>query len=77
MTKWIHIMDAQPENNRKIVQLDNKFEGEYRTIGFREYKMYCTNEEYLKWCEDNCLHIPSFYWMYYEDFPFPEQKNDP
>ena len=71
--KWYHIMDSQPINDREIVQVDRPYEGHY-TMGMRKYYMGCTMQEFLKWRTENDLPNPDFWWMYAEDFPWPDKS---
>lgn len=81
--KWIHIRDQQPENGRIIIHLDrpatDMYKGTFKDhyyIGMREHVEYCSWEEVWKWSRDNDLPTPDFWWMYAEDFPFPDRKGD-
>lgn len=76
--QWNHILDKQPENESIIIQIDAPYEsykGDFKnhyTMGMRQYKAYCTWEEYMKWCDINDIH-PNFWWLYAKDFSFPNQ----
>jgi len=71
--KWNHILDTQPGNERSIIQVDAPYQGHY-SMGMRQYTSYCTFQEYLDWIKDNDLPQPDFWWVYAEDFPFPDRK---
>ena len=73
--KWNHIMDCQPEDNRDIIQVDPPYFG-HRSMGMRKYEVSCTFEAYLHWCDKNDLPNPDFWWVYAEDFPFPDDKGE-
>ncbi len=70
--KWNHIMDCQPEHGREIIQVDPPYEDGNYCIGMREYGQLCSFEDVLKFCSDNDLPDPNFWWIYIEDFPFPK-----
>ncbi len=71
--KWNHIMDSQPENERNIVEVHSFGENDF-LIGIRRYNSYCSFETLLKYCLDNDIQNPNFWWMYAEDFPFPKHN---
>lgn len=76
---WHHIMDKQPIENKRIVQIDrpvkygeDDFKKHY-TMGLRLYKNYSISfDEYLKWCRENNALFPDYWWCYAEDFPWPD-----
>jgi hypothetical protein len=70
--KWHHIMDIQPEDGERIIQLDHPYYG-HCTIGFRDYVRACSFEELLEYYQDNDLPKPNFWWMYEKDFDFPKE----
>jgi hypothetical protein len=76
--KWNHIMTCQPEDGRQIVQCDPPFDDFitkfHYPIGMRQYVQRCTFESVLKFCSDNEIPNPDFWWVYAEDFPFPDKK---
>ncbi len=73
--KWNHIREKQPENGKSIVQIDGPYNGSY-SIGMRIYVQDCSFAEVIDFCIDNGIGIPNFWWMYVEDFPFPDKKRD-
>lgn len=74
--KWIHIMDQQPQHGRRIIQADPPYQNNYH-LGIREYVMYCSFEAWMKNCEIFDIPKPNFFWMYEEDFPFPDKQEKP
>jgi len=75
MIMWNHIMDKQPEHGRTIIHIDRPHEGHY-SMGMREYVQYCTWEEVLENYRKLSLfsYKPDFWWVYKEDFPFPDSE---
>lgn len=69
--KWNHIMDKQPEEGRQIIQIDRPYEGHY-PIEMRKYVQCASWEDHMQYCESIQL-FPDFWWLYVEDFPFPDQ----
>lgn len=72
--EWNHILEKQPEHGRKIIHIDPPFEGHY-PMGMRTYTQYGSWEDYLKWAQQSDM-MPNFWWIYAEDFPFPEQRKE-
>lgn len=70
--RWNHIMQNQPDDGRSIVQIDRPCGGHY-SMGMRDYVQGCTWKQYLDWMKQNSLPNPDFWWMYSEDFPFPDK----
>ena len=70
---WHHIQDKRPEHGREIIQLDAPYQGHW-PMGMRKYEQQCAWEGYCKWREFNDLPLEDWYWVYAEDFPFPERK---
>ena len=68
---WKYIIKEQPEHNRKIVEIHESYEGHY-CIGMRDYYQQCPFKDVLDYYELNELPYPNFFWIYAEDFPFPE-----
>lgn len=68
---WNHIMDKQPEHGRKIIQVDQPYEGHY-PMGMREYYQPMSFEELMKSYKQMEMNDPDFWWVYVEDFPFPD-----
>ncbi len=73
--KWNHIMDSQPDHGRSIVQINAPYEGHY-SMGMRNYHQICTWQEFLNFCLNDGIGNPDFWWMYPEDFPFPDKYNE-
>lgn len=71
--KWNHIMDSQPDHERSIIHCDPPYQGHY-SIGMRDYYQSCSFEEILKYNEKHGWPNPDFWWVYSEDFPFPDIK---
>lgn len=69
---WKHILDCQPENGRSIIQVDPPFMGHY-DMKMRDYNQLCTFEELLEMYKDCNMQVPDFWWIYEEDFPFPDK----
>jgi len=80
--KWNHIIEAQPENGRSIIQVDKPYKssehvdsiGKHYTMGQRNYIQYGKWEELLIAFEQSGLDLPDFWWVYAEDFPFPDKE---
>jgi hypothetical protein len=72
MIKWRHIMDEQPEHGRSIVQIDPLYEGHY-AMGQWTYYQTCTFKELLDYNKEYCWPNPDYWWVYSEDFPFPDK----
>ncbi len=70
--KWNHIMNSQPEHGRKIIHLDRPYLGEFTTLGITEYYQKCSFEELLDYYKKEDIQNPDFWWVYVEDFPFPD-----
>jgi hypothetical protein len=67
-------MDCQPEHGRQIIQIDSPYMGHY-PMGMRDYYQRGTFEDLLKYCLDYDIPNPDFWWMYAEDFPFPDKMD--
>lgn len=65
-------MKSQPIHERSIVQIDVPYEGHF-TIGVRKYYQTNSFQEILDFYTDHELTLPNFWWVYEEDFPFPEK----
>jgi hypothetical protein len=77
MIKWNHIMDCQPEHGRLIIQINDIRNEENKSfdnfiIGINKYYQNCSWQDLLNAYGDN---PPDFWWVYPEDFPFPENKD--
>lgn len=73
--KWNHILDCQPECGREIIQIDAPYEGHY-SMGMRKYHSHGGDwNEYINYCKKENL-LPNYWWMYAEDFPFPDKNID-
>jgi hypothetical protein len=70
---WNHIMDCQPDHDRSIIQCEGPQPDGHYSIGMRYYYQMCTWKEFLDWSKDNDLNNPDFWWIYKEDFPFPNK----
>lgn len=68
---WNYIMDKQPETGRSIIQIDRPYEGHY-SMGMRDYYQHCTWAEVLNYCKQEEIPTPDFWWIYKENFPFPD-----
>lgn len=73
MINWKHIKDEQPEHDRYIIHVDPPYEG-YYTMGMRKYYQPHSFEELLEFCEKMECPFPDYWWVYAEDFPFPDKK---
>jgi hypothetical protein len=72
-------MDCQPEHKRAIVQIDRAYIDKdywHCPMGLRKYEQNCTFQECLDFCRNNDLKDPDFFWVYAEDFPFPERPKN-
>jgi hypothetical protein len=73
--KWNHIMDCQPEHGRSIIQIDPPYAGHY-SMGMRDYYQPTTFSELLEYNKIYDWPNPDFWWVYAEDFPFPDKVKD-
>lgn len=72
MIEWNHIMDKQPEHGRSVIQIDPPYKGHY-CMGMRDYYQNCSFQSVLDSCKMEELPYPNFWWVYSEDFPFPDK----
>lgn len=76
--EWKRYSLEQPENGKVIIQLDDPFElykGKFAmhyTMGMREYNSQCSHADLVNWCKENGIKLFDFWWVYAEDFCFPE-----
>jgi len=72
MIRWNHIRDKQPERGRSIVKITQHGK-EFYTINIKKYDKSGRFDAYIQHCQE--LNIPSsfFWWVYAEDFPFPDK----
>lgn len=75
--KWNHIMDCRPEEGRTIIQIDAPYRGSC-TMGMRKdfIAPKMAWEEYTKKNDEQGWPQPNFWWVYAEDFPFPDYVID-
>lgn len=73
--EWKHIMKEQPEDGSSIVHIDYPYDGHY-SICMRTYMQNGSWDEYIKWMEANDLPLPNFWWVYADEFPFPQTFNE-
>lgn len=73
--KWNHIMDCQPEDGHMIIQCDAPYDGHYN-LGMRRYfgSLLSWNLVLLGY-KNNDWPLPDFWWVYAEDFPFPDKMD--
>jgi len=69
--KWTHIMDAQPEHDAYIIQVDEPYH-DIQPMGKRKYYQTCSWEEFLNFNKQYEMPNPNFFWCYAKDFPFPK-----
>lgn len=72
---WKHIRQAQPENDRQIVQIDPPCGGHY-CMGMRHYfsQVAMSWDEMIEQMEKCGYPLPDYWWVYAEDFPFPDKQ---
>lgn len=71
--EWKHIMDCQPDHGKDIIQIDPPYDGHY-CMGMRKYDQSCTFEEVINYCKNSGWPEPNFWWIYSNEFPFPDKK---
>lgn len=75
--KWNYYKDIQPEHGRLVVQVYPNEGNGYRIIGMMKYYQTCSSQDLMKHYEDNDLtESLRFWWVYAEDFPFPDSGCD-
>ena len=74
MIKWNYIQDSQPEHGRSIVRVEYDDIDGFGYLCITDYYQYKTTwKELCKYREDNSMSPLSFWWIYKEDFPFPDK----
>lgn len=75
--KWTHILDAQPEDETIIIQIDRPYDcykspfTNHYTMCMKKYEVFMSFNSYLKFQDEEKLPYPDFFWCYAKDFPFP------
>ena len=67
---WKYIKDQIPEDGSDIIQIDLPQE-EHCYIGFRKFNKEAF-ERYARYCREEDMPMPDFFWMYKKEFPFPK-----
>ena len=77
--KWHSYIDEEPENNRQIIQVYKPEPDGHYCMGMRKYTCHCDHKQYIKLCEEQNAGPVSydFWWIYAEDFPFPDKEEMP
>lgn len=76
--KWIHVIEQRPERGRKIITISHPFDSNgkgdlHYTIGMGAYDVdWEVLGDYKKHMKSEGWQA-QWWWMYAEDFPFPEE----
>jgi len=79
--QWINITQERPVNGSLIVVVhppepNNRYENDMRNrypMGMQVYKEYIPWHDYVDWVIKHGGDIPNYWWVYADDFPFPDK----